>query len=193
MALRKQLLDDLQMLLEVNALGPYRLRQFEAKQKFRSEFAFFAREKWPEFRRKMDLYEPLLTAVAQVLASLTKAWFCWMFLDPQNRNEVTKNATMDPSERKKAHKFFSHKLSVPPFGPGFAGLPLCKIRRKPGFVPAFHRICPRDKPGEIPGTNPGLSQDRPDKNIYVYVPFSCLRPKSRPSKWTRRVWVANCR
>ena len=43
--------------------------------------------------------------------------------------------------------------------PGFAGLPLCKVRRKPGFVPGFHRVCPRDKPGEIPGTNPGSSRD----------------------------------
>ena len=58
--------------------------------------------------------------------------------------------------------------------PGFAGLPLCKIRRKPGFVPGLHRVCPRDKPGEIPRTNPGLSQDQPDKKVYVYVPFSCL-------------------
>ena len=30
------------------------------------------REKRPEFRRKRDLYEPLLTAMAQVLASLTQ-------------------------------------------------------------------------------------------------------------------------
>ena len=40
------------------------------EQKFRSEFPFFAREKWPKFRRKRDLYEPLLTAMAQVLSSL---------------------------------------------------------------------------------------------------------------------------
>ena len=61
--------------------------------------------------------------------------------------------------------------------PGFAGLPLCKIRRNLGlfFVPGFHRICPRDKPGEIPGTDPGSSQDQPDKKNYVYVPFSCLK------------------
>ena len=58
--------------------------------------------------------------------------------------------------------------------PGEIGLPLCRIRRKPGFVPGFHRVCPRDKPGEIPGTNPGSSQDQPDKKVYVYVPFSCL-------------------
>ena len=89
----------------------------------------------------------------------------------------------------KAHKLLSYKLSVPPFvpgivpgtnwvcprdKPGFAVLPLCKIRRKPGFVPGFHRVCPKDKPGEIPGTNPGSSQDQPDKKVYVYVPFSCL-------------------
>ena len=33
--------------------------------------------------------------------------------------------------------------------------PLCKIRRKPGFVPGFHRICPRDKPGN-PRAKPGV-------------------------------------
>ena len=62
-------------------------------------------------------------------------------------SETTKSET---SERKKAHKLFSHKLSVPPFVPGSVpgtswvcprdkpgeiGLPLCKIRRKPGVVP----------------------------------------------------------
>ena len=66
------------------------------------------------------------------------------------------------SRAKKAHKLFSHKLSVPPFVPGIVpgtnrvcprdkpgeiGLPLCRIRRIPGFVPVFHRICPRDKLG----------------------------------------------
>ena len=71
---------------------------------------------------------------------------------------------------KKAHNLFSHKLSLPPFvprivpgtnwvcprdKPGFAGLPVCKIGRKPRFVP-------------------GSSQDQPDKKVYVYVPFSCL-------------------
>ena len=42
--------------------------------------------------------------------------------------------------------------------PGEIGLPLCKIRRKPGFVPGFHRICLMDEPGEIPGTNPQRAQ-----------------------------------
>ena len=87
-----------------------------------------------------------------------------------------------------------HKLSAPPFVPGIVpgtnwvcprdkpgeiGLPLYKMRRKPGFVPGFHRVCPGDKPGEIPGTNPGSSQDQPDKIIYVYVPFSCLKLRLR--------------
>ena len=39
------------------------------------------------------------------------------------------------SGAKKAHKLFSHKLSVPPF--------------VPGIVPGTNRVCPRDKPGEI--------------------------------------------
>ena len=55
--------------------------------------------------------------------------------------------------------------------PGFAGLPLCKIRRKPRCVPGFHRICPRDKPGEIPGTNPGSSQGQPDKTSLCLCAF----------------------
>ena len=41
-----------------------------------------------------------------------------------------------------------------------SNLPWCKVRRKPGFVP---------------GTFRGLSQEQPDPKIYVYVPFSCLR------------------
>ena len=38
--------------------------------KFRTEFPYFSREKRPEFRRKRDLCESLLTAMAQVLSSL---------------------------------------------------------------------------------------------------------------------------
>ena len=53
--------------------------------------------------------------------------------------------------------------------PGFAGLPLCKIRRKPGFVPGFHRICPKDKPGEIPGQTRG----RPKTNLTKKFMFMC--------------------
>ena len=39
--------------------------------KFRTEFLLFSREKRPEFRRRRDLCEPLLTAMAQVLPSLS--------------------------------------------------------------------------------------------------------------------------
>ena len=53
-------------------------------------------------------------------------------------------------------------------------------KEKTRVCPRFHRSCPRDKPGEIPGTNPGSSQDQPDKKIYVYVPFSCLTPLRHP-------------
>ena len=38
--------------------------------KFGTEFPYFSREKRPGFRRKRDLYEPLLTAMAQVLPFL---------------------------------------------------------------------------------------------------------------------------
>ena len=89
------------------------------------------------------------------------------------------------SERQRHINFFHINFLSRPSSPGLSrgqtgdkpgeiGLSLCKIRRKPRFVPGFHRICPRDKPGEIPGTNPGLSQDQPDKKVYVYVPFACL-------------------
>ena len=55
------------------------------------------------------------------------------------------------------------KLFVPPLRPrvcsrdkpGFAGLPLYKVRRKPGFVPGFHRVRSKDKPGLSPGL-PGV-------------------------------------
>ena len=46
------------------------IRPFYANQKFRTEFPYFSRQKRPEFRRKRDLYEPLLTAMAQVLPFL---------------------------------------------------------------------------------------------------------------------------
>ena len=56
---------------------------------------------------------------------------------------------------------------------GEIGLPLCRIRRIPGFLPVFT--------GFVPGTNPvcpwdksGENWDQPDKKVYVYVPFSCL-------------------
>ena len=42
---------------------------------FRTEFLYFSREKRPKFRRKRDLYEPLLTAMAQVLPFLI---FCYV-------------------------------------------------------------------------------------------------------------------
>ena len=47
------------------------IRPFYANQKFRTEFPYFSWQKRPEFRRKRDLYEPLLTAMAQVLPFLS--------------------------------------------------------------------------------------------------------------------------
>ena len=38
--------------------------------------------------------------------------------------------------------------------PGEIGLPLCRIRRIPGFVPVFHRILSQGQTGFVPGTNP---------------------------------------
>ena len=34
-----------------------------------------------------------------------------------------------------------------------------------------------------PRTKPGSSQDQPDKRVYVYVPFSCLRKGSTEVSW----------
>ena len=43
---------------------------FKRTKEFTTEFPFFSKEERPEFRRKRDFYEPLLTAMAQVLPSL---------------------------------------------------------------------------------------------------------------------------
>ena len=48
------------------------IRPFYANQKFRTEFPYFSRQERPEFRRKRDLYKPLLTAMAQVLPFLKR-------------------------------------------------------------------------------------------------------------------------
>ena len=79
---------------------------------------------------------------------------------------------------KKAHKLFSHKLSVPPFVPGIVPgtnwvcpwdkpgdirLPLCRIRRKPGFVP-----------GTNPVKSPGQARGRPKTNRTKKFMFMCL-------------------
>ena len=73
--------------------------------------------------------------------------------------------------------------------PGEIGLPLCRIRRIPGFalfftgfVPGTNWVCPWDNSGE--------NWDQPDKKVYVYVPFSCLNgccsiPKNEKRKCNR--------
>ena len=86
---------------------------------------------------------------------------------------------------KKAHKLFSQKLSVLPFAPGivpgtnwvcprdkpgFAGLPLCKTRRKPGFVPGFTGFVP----GANPVKSPGQTRGRPKTNRTKKFMFMCL-------------------
>ena len=47
------------------------IRPFHANESSELKLAYFSREKRPEFRRKRDLYEPLQTAMAQVLPFLT--------------------------------------------------------------------------------------------------------------------------
>ena len=51
-------------------MGHSEFRPFYANQSSELNFPYFSSEKQPEFRRKRDLYEPLLTAMAQVLPSL---------------------------------------------------------------------------------------------------------------------------
>ena len=89
-------------------------------------------------------------------------------ISPQNpwthEFQDKKRPQLGPRKRK-AHKLFHINFLCRPSSPGlsqgwprvcprdkpgFAGLPLCKIRTKPGFVPGTNRVCPRDKPGENP-------------------------------------------
>ena len=64
--------------LEGKELGPLRSRPFYANQTSDLNFPIFQRGRRPELRRKRDLYEPLPTAMVQVLAILiqnsTKDW-----------------------------------------------------------------------------------------------------------------------
>ena len=56
--------------LEGKELGPERFRLFYPNQSSELNFIDFSREKRPEFRRKRDLYETLLTAMDQCLPFL---------------------------------------------------------------------------------------------------------------------------
>ena len=51
------------------------IRPFYANQSSELNFPIFSREKWPQFGRKRDFFEPLLTAMAQVLTLLNKVTF----------------------------------------------------------------------------------------------------------------------
>ena len=85
------------------------------------------------------------------------------------------------TSEQKTHKLLTHRPRDRPRDKlglflGQTGLPLCEIRRKPGFVPG-------EKSGPVPGTKPGLSpghsqgssQEQPDQKVYVYVPLPCLK------------------
>ena len=52
------------------------------------------------------------------------------------------------------------------------GSPLCKIRKKPQFVPGTDRDCPCSL------DNTKSSQAQPDQKVYVHVYFSCLSDRS---------------
>ena len=81
---------------------------------------------------------------------------------------------------KKAHKLLTHKLCLPPFVPGMSqgqtGLPLCKIRRKPGFVPGTTPLCPGDKPGLSRGHSRGVPRPTGPKSLCLcafFLPELC--------------------
>ena len=59
-------------------IGAIAIERILREPKFRTEFPYFSREQQPEFRRKRDLYEPLLTAMAQAIPSLVckEFFFC---------------------------------------------------------------------------------------------------------------------
>ena len=110
--------------------------------------------------------------------------FFWLYFD--NKDTSTTSDLLQPNIAKKAHKLFSHKLSVPPF--------------VPGTVPGTNRVCPRDKPGEIglplckiKTKSPVQTRGRPKTNrtkSLCLCAFSCLKNTTvfgngrwRPSRW----------
>ena len=51
------------------------------------------------------------------------------------------------------------------------GLPLCKIRRKPGFVPGTNPLCPGDKPGLSRGHSRGVPRATGPKSLCLCAFF----------------------
>ena len=83
--------------------------------------------------------------------------------------QTTTCETSSIPERKR-HILFYHIDVSAAVRPGQTGLPLCKIRSKHLFVPGtnwVNQVCP--------WTTPGSSKGKLDQNVYVYVPFSCLK------------------
>ena len=54
---------------------------------------------------------------------------------------------------------------------GHSGLPLCKVRRKPGFVPGTNPLCPGDKPGLSPGHSRGVPRATGPKSLCLCAFF----------------------
>ena len=54
---------------------------------------------------------------------------------------------------------------------GRTGLPLCKIRRKPGFVPGTNPVCPGDKPGLSRGHSRGVPRATGPKSLCLCAFF----------------------
>ena len=65
---------------------------------------------------------------------------------------------------------------VPGLSQGQTGLPLCKIRRKPGFVPGTEWVCPRDKSG-LSWDNPGVVPRAILSQEMRYINFVLGTPK----------------
>ena len=105
------------------------------------------------------------------------------------------------SERKRRINFFHINFLCRPSSPGLSqgqtgfvpgtnpGLPgfQCKIRRKPGFVPGFHRVCPRNKPGvkspDKPGAVPRPTGQKSLCSCAFFLPDLCDNTVAGLAPW----------
>ena len=67
---------------------------------------------------------------------------------------------------------------------GQTGLPLCKVRRKPGFVPGTNPLCPGDKPGLSAGHSRGQTRATGPKSLCLCAFFL---PDTRPGLKTQSI------
>ena len=66
---------------------------------------------------------------------------------------------------------------------GQTGLPLCKIRRKPGFVPGTNPLCPGDKPGLSRGHSRGVPRATGPKGLCLCAFFLPEKDATHKQIW----------